>query len=377
MKLKVALVAGGMYDHLYGCIPEFERATGTKVEVLFRGNHPELNAHLAGLDEVPYDLVSTHTKYAPSQLRFLAPVEDVDTSDFFPSLLGMATIDGALYGVPRNIDLRLLHYRTDLIDKPPTTWNELVEDARRLTCGERSGFVMPGMDSGLFGTFYELAEAGGAHVFPPSLVPEVNNEGGRWALRVLSELYTSGSVPMAITEWHFDEVHSYFRNGHAAMVFDWPGYYGSYCEATSAVKDHFKVARMPAGPTGKIRCYAGSHTFALTKTGVNKTAARELLRFLTAAEQQKIEARDGSVPARRSIMREEQESARGERKRRLALLSGSIETDLIIPPKLACYPRIEHVLWRTVRSAMVGEMPIELALVELERKIGEIVKDAA
>ena len=88
--LKVALTAGGMYDRLYARIPEFERATGVTVAVEFTGTHPELNAHLAALDPVPYHLVSTHTKYAPSQQRFLAPIEGFDTSDYFPSLLAMA-----------------------------------------------------------------------------------------------------------------------------------------------------------------------------------------------------------------------------------------------------------------------------------------------
>ena len=124
--LKVALIAGGMYDPLYARIAEFERATGATVTVEFAGTHPELNAHLAALDSVPYHLVSTHTKYMPSQQRFLAPIEGFDTADFFPPLLAMAEIGGALYGIPRNIDLRLLHYRSDVVETPPSTWDELV-----------------------------------------------------------------------------------------------------------------------------------------------------------------------------------------------------------------------------------------------------------
>ncbi len=172
--LRIALIAGGMYDGLYACIPSFERATGVTVSVEFTGNHPELNAHLAALDPVPYHLVSTHTKYAPSQQKFLAPLRGFDTSDFFPSLLAMAEISGALYGIPRNIDLRLLHYRCDVIESPPGTWDELVALARRATHPpELYGLVLTGMESGLFGTFFELAESAGVRIFPPSLVPEV------------------------------------------------------------------------------------------------------------------------------------------------------------------------------------------------------------
>ena len=120
----------------------------------------------------------------------------MDTSDFFPALLDLASLDGALYGIPRNIDLRLLHYRTDLVDSPPATWDALVAEAKRVTRPpELYGFLFTGMESGLFGTFFELAEAAGARIFPPSLRAQVDNEGGRWALGLLRELYASGAAP--------------------------------------------------------------------------------------------------------------------------------------------------------------------------------------
>lgn len=376
--LEVALISGGMYDRLYLRISEFERSTGVPVNIGFRGAHPELNAHLASQDPVRYHLVSTHTKYAPSQLRFLAPLENFDTSDFFPRVLELASIGGALYGIPRNVDLRLLHYRTDLLAAPPATWDSLVEEARRIAKPpERYGFVFTGMESGLFGTFFELVECGGGHLFPPSLVPDLNNAGGRWALGVLRELCESRSVPAEVPHWHYDEVHQCFRSGNAAMVCDWPGYYGSYRESSSAVRDRFRVARMPAGPWGRVCCYSGSHTFALTSLGANLPEARALLDFLTAPEQQLTEAEQGSVAVRQSVMARQERSAQGDDAQRLALLRESIANDLIIPPKLAYYPRIEEILWRTVRSAMTGEIGIPEALGQMEMKIAECVANAA
>jgi multiple sugar transport system substrate-binding protein len=376
--LRLALISGGMYDHLYARIPDYERSAGVKVEIAFRGTHPELNAHLAGLETPPYDLISTHTKYAPSQRRFLAPLEGFDTADFFAPLLDLATIEGALYGIPRNIDLRLLHYRTVLLDVPPATWEELVTEALRLThAPDRYGFAFPGMESGLFGTFFELAECAGARVFPESLVPQVNNEAGAWALDVLRRLIAGGGAPTAVAGWHYDEVHQYFRQGCAAMVADWPGYYASYKDAGSAVRDRFRVAPMPAGPTGRVCCYSGSHTFALTHRGGHNDSARELLRFLTAPEQQQLEARQGSVAVRRSVMQALQGAASGDDAERLALLGRSIELHLIIPPKLSYYPRIEEILWRVVQAAMLGEVAISTALREIEERIAKCVVHAA
>ena len=377
-RLNLAVVSGDMYDRLYESIPQFERATGIGVAIRFRGTHPELNAHLAGNSAAPYDLISTHTKYAPSQKPFLAPLEGFEKDDFFPSLLNLATIDGALYGIPRNIDLRLLHYRTDLIDAPPRTWDELVSVAQALTGPPvLYGFVFTGIESGLFGTFFELVESAGATLFPKSLVPRIDNEQGRWSLDVLRRLIAGGAAPKALAGWHYDQVHAWFRQGRAAMVMDWPGYYGSYQDPSSMVRGRFRVARMPAGPAGRVCCYAGSHTFALTRAGAKKEEARELLRFLTDPAQQQIEARQGSVPVRRSLMEAQERDASPGDAERLALLNCSIESDLIIPPQIAAYPRIEEILWRNVRAAMLGELSCNEALAGMEKQITECLAHAA
>ena len=287
-ELQVALVSGPAYDPLYACLPAFTEGTGVSVKVAFRGDHPTLNQHLAELSEVPYDLVSTHTKYAPSQLAFLAPldhlIDNARLEDFVPLLLELATIDGKLYSIPRNIDVRLLHYRTDLLDGPPATWDELLQLARsRNAPPDCYGFVFPGRESGLFGTFFELAEMAGARLFPDNLVPEIENEGGRWALGLLRTFYSEGLVPRELPEWHYDKVHECFRAGHAAMVGDWPGYYSLYRDAKiSAVHDRLGLSAYPIGPAGKSLSYGGGHTFALTKTGVNKREALDLLLYLTA-----------------------------------------------------------------------------------------------
>jgi multiple sugar transport system substrate-binding protein len=377
-RLNLAVISGAMYDRLYESIPQFERTTGIRVAIRFRGTHPVLNAHLAENSAEPYDLISTHTKYAPSQKPFLAPLEGFDTTDFFPSLLTLATIDGTIYGIPRNIDLRLLHYRTDLMDAPPTTWDELVSVAQALTRPPvLYGFVFTGMESGLFGTFFELVESAGATLFPKSLVPCIDNKQGRWSLHVLRKLIATGAAPKALAGWHYDEVHAYFRQGRAAMVMDWPGYYGSYQETSSMVRGRFRVARMPAGPSGRVCCYAGSHTFALTRGGAEKEEARKLLRFLTHPAQQQIEAQQGSVPVRRSLMEAQKRDASPGDAERLALLSASIESDLIIPPQSSAYPRIEEVLWRNVRATMLDELPIHDALAGMEKQIAECVAHAA
>jgi multiple sugar transport system substrate-binding protein len=381
MRISAALIGGPMYDPLYRTLSDFTRAAGVEVKVGFQGDHPALNAHLAGLADVPYDLVSTHTKYAPAQTHFLAPLDGLfslaELEDFIPLVLDLAHVGRQLYGIPRNIDVRLLHYRTDLLARPPRSWDELLEMARSLNRPPGLyGFLFPGRDSGLFGTFFELAEAGGARLFPPDRVPQIENAGGRWALNLLRACYQEKLVAPEIVDWHFDRVHAAFKAGQAAMVGDWPGYYADYCDPqSSAVCGRFGLARYPTGPTVQSPVYGGGHTLALTRRGAQKPAALALLKFLTAPEQQLLEARAGSVPVRATVMRQVQAEAQPADQARWHTLEAVIGADIIIPPKFARYPEVEEILWKTVQAAMTGQISVDGALRQMTDQIRAIVTE--
>lgn len=377
MTVRVALISGPMYDALYARLGDFTQVTGISVEIAFQGDHPALNEFLATPAAGACDLVSTHTKYAPSQQALLAPLDElftpVDLADFTPSLLALARIEGKLYSLPRNVDVRLLHYRTDLVTHIPATWDELLGLMRRINRAPACyAFVFPGMESGLFGTFYELVEMAGAELFPPDLTPQIENDGGRWALQFLRTCYAEGLVAPEIVGWHYDKVHAAFRAGHAAMVGDWPGYYADYCAADSPVRDRFALARYPDGSSGKSLVYGGSHTFALTQRGAGSDEAVTLLSFMTEPEQQLLEARQGSVPVRTSVMHAVQRDAAPVEKARWETLAAAIQ-HVVIPPKFGRYPLVEEVLWKTVQAAMTGAMPIDDALHKMTAQIREIV----
>jgi multiple sugar transport system substrate-binding protein len=131
--VRAALVGGPMYDPLYESIPDFERQSGLKVEVVCRLPHPELNAYVKQTfesDDADVDLLSTHTKYAPSQAQWLSPLEDAipagDVADLLARPAELSRIDGRLLQIPRNLDVRLLHYRRDLFED--TAANRFRED---------------------------------------------------------------------------------------------------------------------------------------------------------------------------------------------------------------------------------------------------------
>src|SRR5271163_4282509 len=103
--VSAAILGGPIYDPLYAHKSVSSAAESLGLRIDFSGDHPALNHHLSTLTEIPYDLVSTHTKYAPSQAHFLAPLDHLlskdELADFVPGTLEMARVDGTLRGLPR------------------------------------------------------------------------------------------------------------------------------------------------------------------------------------------------------------------------------------------------------------------------------------
>jgi multiple sugar transport system substrate-binding protein len=350
-----------MYDPLYERIGEFE---GMSIDVAVAPTHPDLNERIEeefGSGTASYDLISTHAKYAPSQRQWLTPLdedlEDSELKNFTPQTLELARIDGQLYGVPRNLDVKLLHYRTDIVPEPTASWEELREEAAQLRSDDLYGFVFPGKESGLFGHFFELHAMAGGRMFEGEglPIPRLNDEAGIWTLTLLKDLYER-AAPEETPNWHYDEVAACFRRGRAAMSTDWPGGFYTYEDPEqSAVVGSYDVALYPEGRAGRF-VYSGSHTFAIPTTVRDRQAALELLRFLTSRESQAFEARLGTLPARSDSLGDARAEAEAGSlaERRWGVLEEAQEAALI-PPKHPNYPAVEDAIWQGLREVFFGK----------------------
>ncbi len=386
-RLKIAVVGGPMYDRLYHeRLPAFTAETGIEVDIGAKLIHPELNDHLAaayGAGTGDYDLITTHGKYAPAQAAWLRPLDDLlppgALDDFSAVTVEMARVDGALLGVPRNVDTRLLFYRSDLFGdkaeqavfaerfgyplRPPRTWDELADVARHFTRPpDLFGFAFPGQESGLWGQFYELVESAGGRFFGADLRAAFDSAEGAWALDLLRRLYGEWAVvPPETPDWQFDAVSAAFDAGRVAMIGDWPAAYGAH--ASSAVGDMFDLALYPAG-THRRAVYSGGFTWAIPRSSHHPDAAIRLALYLSDERSQLVEARQGTLVPRRSVQAAVRaEAAAGSRdERRLALLEETVATSMLVPPRFAAYPAVERAVWPVLQAGFTGTVPVDVAL---------------
>ncbi len=402
--VRALLIGGPMYDPLYERLPEFEAQMGLKVDVIAQLPHPELRATIKeefSAARPDIDFISTHTKYAPALAEWLAPLDKIvpgeTLADLLPRAAELARVDGKLLTIPRALDFKLLYYRKDLFENPqsqdayqklfrrplrvPVSWDELLDVATFLTRPGMHGFLFPGRDEGLFGTFYEMLVSAGGELFTPELEPVFDAPAGVWAADRLTEIHFRRRItPSDLTRWHYDEVSAAFRHGMAAMVCDWPGSHYLYMDPESSkVAGNTGVAALPIGFTGRRAAYAGCHSFAIPRKAKNKEGAAALLRFFTSEESQVAEGRRGSVPVRSSafdtVRREV--STDPEDALRWDLLAQTMAEALIIPPRFAAYPPCEDALWQSLQKAITGMLPPLAAVREAADMVRLIVRKSA
>ena len=358
--LRVAIISGPQYDGVGELLSSFTAASGIDVDVAFRGDHGKLNRHLAeALRSGPhYDLVSTHSKYAPSQAEHLLDLTGrVDLAGMADHAVELCRFAGRQLCVPRNIDARLLWGRRHLLKGMPLpdSWESVRATARKAL----APFALPGTGSGLFGTFFELVVSHGGELFGTELDPHFDGDAAIDALEWLRGM--KGELPPDVERWGYDEVAAGLREGSASFAGDWPAY---FAELRAAVPDEdLVVGPYPRGPARRA-VYSGCHAYAIPSDAPHAPEAAALLAHLVGPASARHEAERGMLPARADVPLPASDELSV---RRTDLLARSVAEDMITFPPLRHYPEIEDAAWPAVQAAMVGRVPVQQAAAEMQR----------
>jgi multiple sugar transport system substrate-binding protein len=342
MTLRVALVGGPMYDHLYEAFP------AGLVDAVVQADHPTLNRRVAELlqDGERLDLIATHAKYAPSQASWLLPLDDLvgaATIDALaPRAVQLCRFEGALLCLPRLIDVRVLWVRGDRVEKAPSTWDELV--------GSAVVFGFPGRESGLFGTFFELVVGLGGRLFDDDLRPCLATPHAQQAIETLSQL--AARAPADLTDWHYDDVDAALLGGRVDAAAAWPGGWGPI--RASDLADRLRPHPYLAGPERRVS-YAGCHGWAIPRTCGDLEAAVELITQLGGVELQGIDAAGGSICAHEGALAAVEPQSELDRQR-LDVTSQMIDSAMITYPPLPRFPEIEDAGWSAIREVLLGRL---------------------
>ena len=340
MTLRIALVGGPMYDHLYEALAPLD------LVVVVHADHPTLNREVARMLAAGerIDVLATHSKYAPSQAQWLRPLDAlVDTrvvEPLAPRAVDLCRFEGRQLCLPRLIDVRVLWARTDRVVSVPDTWDALV--------GSDIVFGFPGRESGLFGGFFELVVAYGGELFDAQLHPTMATPEAEHAIEMLCRL--AARAPRDLVDWQYDQVDAALLDGRIHAAAAWPGAWGAI--RASAIAKQLLPHLYPAGPARRVS-YAGCHAWAIPHTCGDLDGACGLLHRLVGGELQGIDGAGGSMCAHRDALARVEPSNDVDR-RRLEITRRTIDEAMITYPPLARFPEIEDAGWSALHDALCG-----------------------
>ncbi len=357
MTLRVALIGGPMYDHLDALLDEFD------VEVVVRADHPTLNrtvaAMLAAGERI--DVLSTHSKYAPSQEQWLTPLDGaIDTSALAPLAVDLCRHGGAQWCVPRLVDVRIMWLRTDRVETVPDSWSDVVDHG--LTFG------FPGRESGLFGTFFELVVGAGGRLFDEDGAPTIDAPEAVEAVATLCDM--ASRAPADLPTWHYDQVDAALLDGRVDAAGVWPGGWSGILR--SGLAGRLTPHPYPAGPHRRVS-YSGCHAWAIPRTCGDVPGATGLLQRLTSHEAGRLDAVGGNVCAHVDAFAEVEPVDEVDALR-LAITIATIESAMITYPPHPRFPELEDAGWSALNAALRGELRPDDAVREIQAVADRVLR---
>ena len=232
---------------------------------------------------------------------------------FFEGTLEPLVKDGSLYGLPQDVAVLVLFYRTDMFEAaglagPPATWDELVSDAQALTEDTDGDGQADVYGIGLFGgwgafEFYPwFWQAGGEMLKEEGgqVIPAFNSAEGVAAVQFWVDLVEKyGVMPEGTATCGEDEVKGPFMAGQMAMFTSGPWTVASLKEATE-LEGKWSIAPLPKGK--EYASVLGGMDLMLLEQSEHKEEAAKFLNFWMEDEIQLEWAKSLSLlPVKRTL----------------------------------------------------------------------------
>jgi multiple sugar transport system substrate-binding protein len=269
----------------------------------------------------PFDVMMLDVIWVPEFARAgwildLTPsVPPAERDAHFPTAIAPALHDGRLWALPWFMNVGLLYYRADLLAKygfrAPETYDELIEQVRRIRAGERDprldGYLWQGKQyEGGMVNVLEALWANGARLLDEAGRPFPEPARARESLAFLRGLIESGVSPGWVTAADEELTRRPFGDGRAIFLRSWPYALDLFELPDSRVRGKVGVAPLPRlrhGPVGAAST-GGAHLAVSARTR-HPALAVELARFLTSESAQRAMTEGAALrPSRPALYRD-------------------------------------------------------------------------
>src|SRR5215216_663271 len=375
-------------------IDEFNSQNEGQIQVTYRempadsGQHfdqlrTELQAGSGDIDVIGGDVIWPAQFAANGWIADLSDrFPEREHNEFLPATIEANTYQGRIYGVPWYTDAGMLYYRSDLLEEsgfsePPRTWDELKDQARTVQqdSGTRYGFVFQGANyEGGVVNGLEYIWTSGGEVLRGDDEVVIDISETRQGLEIERSMIDDGVAPEGVSQYKEQEVGTIFLGGDAVFMRNVPRFFAlaDDPDESSISPGQIGVAALPVAEEG-LQSYSslgGWNVFLNAKSG-NADAAYEFIRFMSATEQQKYRAINGTVlPTRQELYEDEELLAEV----RIAELGQEAIQNTRPRPVSPFYSDMSLRMAEQFNASLNGEVAPEEATQTLQEELEQIIE---
>ncbi|MFD7652560.1 ABC transporter substrate-binding protein [Actinosynnema sp. NPDC059797] len=281
------------YEIVYHKLPR--EADGQREQLVRR-----LAAGDTGMDVLSLDVTWTAELAEAGWIREFTGQPKAEVEDgTLETPLETARYEGKLYGAPDNTNVQLLWYRGDLVQTPPKTWAEMIDQGTKLIEQDKPGLVeATGKQyEGLVVLYNTLVNSAGGRIVDETGTKAVVDEGAVKALEVLKTFATSPVVDPSFSNAAEDQARLAMESGNAAFMLNWPYVYAAaQANPDSPFTKNLKWAPFPAVEGGESRVTVGGLNYAVSAFSEHPEESFDAVLCLRNAENQKFAAINDGVP---------------------------------------------------------------------------------
>lgn len=371
--LKIAARGGSHVDAINAVKEEFENEHNVVIEVSGYEN-PDLKTNIM-LDSTKsvsdFDLVMLDDPWMPeiteaSILLNLTEQGVEADSDFIEAGVKLGQdpyAEGDLYALPYSGNIMMYFYNTDLVADAPSSWAEVLEDAKTVSADSKFGYVIRGQQGNpIVSDWLPIFWANGGEVFNENWTASVNTPEAIEALELYMELLENGA------NYEKNDLVAAVSDGNGAASLGWPSWYvtsegASAAYATIPGKFTADGEEYPAGMIGNWMIGVMANTD-------QPELATQLVEFLTSAESQIEGAKVGGVPTRTSVLNNEEVVAANPH---FPILAESME-NAKARPRTALWGACEEALGAELSAAISGVKTASEALDDAAEALDTIIQ---
>jgi multiple sugar transport system substrate-binding protein len=247
-------------------------------------------------DVIDLDVVYMKEFISKHLLYDMTPYLKPRAGEFNRDIMRTVRSDGRLWGVPKELNVGTIYYRSDLV-QPPKTWSDIKRQAKpgnpalpglRLPVGDYEGLTV---------VFLDLAYAAGAQpiVSANGRTAHIKQRQVLEALRFLQDAHKSRVIPDVELQSEEGNIRA-FERGRAKFLRGWPNAAwhlksdgpptGTTSQTRAAVADNTKITSLPPWtPNGDSVAVLGGTDLVIPATAPHPAAALRLIAFLTSRAQ--------------------------------------------------------------------------------------------